>query len=106
MGVIGEPIIGSTNRLNIHNKLPKRKETKVTSLDGRLPKIGDSMTHDYSDPTNPSTSRNLKLPSLNSQNKNIMDIYGHKNKLRQNMKYRMQPNYRYKHVSLHTKLPM
>lgn len=95
MGVIGEPIIGSTSRINALKQNQLRKDAKVTSLETRLPRI-DISNHDISQSTNPTTSKNLKLPKLAKSNSRLIGIYGKNsnNKLKQNMKYGSNNRYR------------
>lgn len=88
MGIVGEPIIGSTSRLNILRKDPAKKETKAPSLDSRLPQINNRGIGEYGD----------GISSVANKNQKLIDVYKSNNKLRQN-KYNMMPNYRYKNVS-------
>lgn len=97
MGVIGEPIIGSSNRINPHKQKNQRRELKVTSLDTRLPRINDLSSHNNSEmASNTNTERNLKLPQLTNKNR-VMGIYGPGNKLKQSLKYRYQPGLKYRY---------
>lgn len=97
MGVIGEPIIGSTSRINALKQNQMRKDAKVTSLETRLPRI-DISNHDISQSTNPTTSKNLKLPKLAKSNSRLIGIYGKSgnSKLKQNGKYKYGSNNKYR----------
>jgi hypothetical protein len=97
MGVIGEPIVGATPRISALKLSRSRKSLKATSLANKLPSIGDNHNYDGPQVTNPTTSRNLKLPKLssNSSSSMLIGIYGKNNtKLNKNLKYRYGSNNR------------
>jgi hypothetical protein len=94
MGIVGEPIIGSSSRIGVLRKEARRAGHKgsftvlhlVTSLDSHLPKIRESLPRDHSECT---TDRQLKLPVLgNKSSKRLIEVYGVNNKMKHNIRYK------------------
>ena len=99
MGVVGEPIISTGPRIKAIRRESRRKDFKVSSLDTRLPRIGDEGIRDVVAKINPTTGKNLKLPTLAKSSKRLIGIYGENNRNNKSLKYRYGPSSRYKYYS-------
>ena len=103
MSIIGEPIIGSTAKnIEAKNESKERKQSKnqrMKSLDSKLPRLKDENYKDFVNGIIPLSNKNLKLPVLSSQNYPPgLAVYDSQNKLKSNLKYRLQSSNRYKNL--------
>lgn len=100
MGVVGEPIIKPTMKLSRARNGNNSKNLRLRSMDLNLPKIkGDGVNQDLNDLI-PSSNKKLKLPLLaNQQSSKVIGISDSKNKLKQNLRYRLQSRNKYKNLS-------
>jgi len=97
MGVVGEPIISTGSRIKALRKESNRKNLQISSLDTRLPRIGDDPQNSIDRKLNPTTKKNLKLPTLAKSSKKLIGIYGDSVKSNKNLKYKYRSNSRYKY---------
>ena len=99
MGVIGEPIIGSTAKMEELRNDSKAKNQRMKSLDSKLPMLGGDGDRESGNGSIPLSNKNIKLPILASQNyPSGLAVYDSQNKLKSNIKYRLQSGNRYKNL--------
>ena len=100
MGIVGEPIIKSSTKLNRAKNSSKTNNLRIRSLDLNLPRIKEDNQNQDLNNLIPSSNKKLRLPLLGNQaNSKELEIYDSKNKLKQNLRYRMQSRNKYKHLT-------
>ena len=77
----------------------KQNNQRMKSLDSKLPMLGGDGDRESGNGFIPLSNKNIKLPILASQNyPSGLAVYDSQNKLKQNIKYRLQSGNRYKNL--------